>query len=60
MLAAVTIVLLARAFGSLLLPVKAVLLNLASVSATYGVLVLVWQRAGVLERGGSGARLLPP
>lgn len=42
-LAAVTILLLARAFGSLLLPVKAVLLNLASVGATYGVLVLVWQ-----------------
>jgi putative drug exporter of the RND superfamily len=42
-LAAITIVLLARAFGSLLLPVKAVALNLASVGATYGVLVLVWQ-----------------
>ena len=42
-LAAVTILLLARAFGSLLLPLKAVLLNLASVGATYGVLVLVWQ-----------------
>jgi putative drug exporter of the RND superfamily len=42
-LAAVTILLLARAFGSLLLPVKAVILNLASVGATYGVIVLVWQ-----------------
>jgi RND superfamily putative drug exporter len=42
-LAAITIVLLARAFGSLLLPVKAVALNLISVGATYGVLVLVWQ-----------------
>jgi RND superfamily putative drug exporter len=42
-LAAVTIVLLARAFGSLLLPVKAVVLNLVSVGATYGVIVLVWQ-----------------
>jgi RND superfamily putative drug exporter len=42
-LAAVTFVLLARAFGSLLLPLKAVLLNLASVGATYGVIVLVWQ-----------------
>jgi RND superfamily putative drug exporter len=42
-LAAVTIILLARAFGSLLLPVKAVLLNLASVGATYGVIVLIWQ-----------------
>jgi putative drug exporter of the RND superfamily len=43
-LAVITIVLLARAFGSLLLPVKAVALNLASVGATYGVLVLVWQQ----------------
>jgi putative drug exporter of the RND superfamily len=42
-LAAVTIVQLARAFGSLVLPVKAVALNLVSVGATYGVLVLVWQ-----------------
>ena len=42
-LAAITIVLLARAFGSLLLPVKAVALNLISVGATYGILVLVWQ-----------------
>ena len=49
-LAAVTVALLARAFGSLLLPVKAVLLNLASVGATYGVLVLVWQHGH-----GSGA-----
>jgi putative drug exporter of the RND superfamily len=39
----VTFVVLARAFRSLLLPAKAVLLNLASVAATYGVLVLVWQ-----------------
>jgi len=42
-LAAITIILLARAFRSLLLPVKAVVLNLASVGATYGVIVLVWQ-----------------
>ena len=42
-LAVVTVILLAKAFGSLLLPVKAVLLNLASVGATYGVIVLVWQ-----------------
>ena len=39
----VTYVLLARAFRSLVLPLKAVLLNLISVGATYGVLVLVWQ-----------------
>jgi RND superfamily putative drug exporter len=42
-LVVITIVLLARAFGSLLLPVKAILLNLASVVATYGVIVLIWQ-----------------
>lgn len=42
-LALITIALLAVAFRSLLLPVKAVVLNLASVAATYGVLVLVWQ-----------------
>jgi len=35
--------LLLRAFRSLVLPLKAVLLNLLSVSATYGVLVLVFQ-----------------
>lgn len=42
-LAAITIVLLARAFRSLLLPIKAVLLNLLSVGATYGIIVLIWQ-----------------
>ncbi|HEV3228310.1 MAG TPA: MMPL family transporter [Solirubrobacteraceae bacterium] len=35
--------LLMRAFRSLFLPVKAVLMNLLSVSATYGALVLVFQ-----------------
>jgi RND superfamily putative drug exporter len=43
-LALVTVILLAKAFGSLLLPVKAVILNLLSVGATYGVVVLIWQR----------------
>ena len=38
-----TFLLLARAFRSLLLPLKAVLLNLLSVAAAWGVLVLVWQ-----------------
>jgi putative drug exporter of the RND superfamily len=42
-LAVVTVILLAKAFGSLLLPLKAVALNLASVGATYGVIVLIWQ-----------------
>jgi RND superfamily putative drug exporter len=42
-LAVITFVLLARAFRSLLLPLKAVLANLASVGAAYGALVLAWQ-----------------
>jgi RND superfamily putative drug exporter len=42
-LAVITFVLLARAFRSLLLPLKAIALNLLSVGAVYGVLVLVWQ-----------------
>jgi putative drug exporter of the RND superfamily len=39
-----TFVLLARAFRSLLLPLKAILLNILSVAAAWGVLVLVWQQ----------------
>jgi RND superfamily putative drug exporter len=39
----VTYVLLVRAFRSLLLPLKAVLFNLLSVTATFGALVLFWQ-----------------
>jgi RND superfamily putative drug exporter len=39
----ITFLLLARAFRSLLLPAKAVLLNIVSVAAAWGVLVLVWQ-----------------
>jgi RND superfamily putative drug exporter len=38
-----TFLLLARAFRSIVLPAKAVLLNLISLGAAYGVLVLVWQ-----------------
>jgi putative drug exporter of the RND superfamily len=38
-----TYLILLRAFRSLFLPVKAVLLNLLSVAATYGVLVLTFQ-----------------
>ena len=40
---AVTFVLLVRAFRSLVLPVKALILNVLSVAAAYGVLVIVWQ-----------------
>ena len=39
----ITFLLLARTFRSLLLPLKAVLLNLLSVSATFGAAVLFWQ-----------------
>ena len=39
----VTFILLVRAFRSLLLPLKAVILNLLSLAGAYGVLVLVWQ-----------------
>jgi RND superfamily putative drug exporter len=39
----VTYVFLVRAFRSLLLPLKALVLNVLSVAAAYGVLVLVWQ-----------------
>ncbi len=40
---AVTLVLLIRAFRSVLLAVKAVVLNVLSVAATFGLLVLAWQ-----------------
>ena len=40
---AVTFVVLIRAFRSLLLPLKAVLLNLLTVAAVYGLLVAVFQ-----------------
>jgi RND superfamily putative drug exporter len=44
LIAVITFVLLARAFRSLLLPLKAVILNVISVAAAWGVLELVWQR----------------
>jgi len=43
LIALLTYVLLARAFRSLLLPLKAVLLNLVSLAATLGLMVLFWQ-----------------
>jgi putative drug exporter of the RND superfamily len=39
-----TFLLLARAFRSLLLPAKAIVLNIASVAAGWGALVLIWQQ----------------
>jgi RND superfamily putative drug exporter len=50
-MALLTFLLLARAFRSVLLPAKAVLLNIASVAAAWGVLVLIWQE-------GHGSQLL--
>jgi RND superfamily putative drug exporter len=44
LIALLTFVLLARAFRSLLLPLKAVALNVASVAAAWGVVALVWQK----------------
>jgi putative drug exporter of the RND superfamily len=38
-----TFILLARAFRSLLLPAKAILLNILSVAAGWGAVVLIWQ-----------------
>jgi RND superfamily putative drug exporter len=43
LISALTFLLLARAFRSLILPLKAVLLNLLSVAAAWGLMVLVWQ-----------------
>ena len=43
LVAVVTYILLVRAFRSLLLPLKALFLNVLSVAAAYGVLVVVWQ-----------------
>ena len=40
----ITFLLLARAFRSLLLPLKAVVLNIISVAAAWGVMTLVWQK----------------
>ncbi len=43
LIAVLTYILLMRAFRSLLLPLKAVLLNLISLGATLGLMVLFWQ-----------------
>ena len=42
-IAGLTFLLLARAFRSLIIPLKAVILNLLSVGAAWGLMVLVWQ-----------------
>jgi RND superfamily putative drug exporter len=43
LIAVLTFLLLARAFRSLLLPLKAIILNVISVLAAWGVMTLVWQ-----------------
>jgi RND superfamily putative drug exporter len=43
LIAGLTFLLLARAFRSLIIPLKAVLLNLLSVGAAWGLMALVWQ-----------------
>jgi RND superfamily putative drug exporter len=43
LIAGLTFLLLARAFRSLIIPLKAVLLNLLSVGAAWGLTVIVWQ-----------------
>jgi putative drug exporter of the RND superfamily len=50
LIAGLTFVLLARAFRSLILPLKAVLLNLLSVGAAWGLLVLVFQHGWGAEQ----------
>ncbi|MGI8902854.1 MAG: MMPL family transporter [Solirubrobacteraceae bacterium] len=50
LIAVLTFLLLARAFRSLLLPLKAVALNIVSVAAAWGVITLIWQQGH-----GSGA-----
>ena len=44
LISVLTFILLARAFRSLILPLKAVLLNLLSVGAAWGLIVLVFQK----------------
>jgi RND superfamily putative drug exporter len=47
LVALISLLALARAFGSIVLATKAVFLNLLSVGAVYGALVLIWQRGYV-------------
>jgi RND superfamily putative drug exporter len=44
LIALITFIVLARAFRSLLLPAKAIALNILSVAAAWGALVLIWQQ----------------
>jgi trehalose monomycolate/heme transporter len=56
-MAAATFVLLFLAFGSLVLPVKAIVMNLLSLSATFGVVVWIFQQghlSGLLQFAPTG------
>jgi RND superfamily putative drug exporter len=44
LIALITFVLLARTFRSLLLPIKAIILNLLSLAAVFGAVVFFWQK----------------
>ena len=44
LIASLSFVLLVRAFRSIVLPLKAVLLNILSVAAAWGLMVLIWQK----------------
>jgi putative drug exporter of the RND superfamily len=64
LISGLTFVFLARAFRSLILPLKAVLLNLLSVAAAWGVMTLVWQNGigseaiwGIEETGSISAEI---
>lgn len=49
LIAIITFIFLAREFRSLLLPIKAILLNLVSVAAAWGIMVWVWQDGNLSE-----------
>ncbi len=59
LIALITFVLLVRTFRSILLPVKAVLLNLVSLAAVFGAVVFFWQEGHgsdlVFSTSGTGA-----
>ena len=64
LISGLTFVFLARAFRSLVLPLKAVLLNLLSVAAAWGAMVLIWQNGigseaiwGIEETGSINAEI---
>ncbi len=59
LIAVITYILLVRTFRSLLLPLKAVLLNLVSVAAVFGAVVFFWQEGhgsnAIFSISGTGA-----